>query len=48
MNNVRGKIQGSDADFRKRPVKVERAKLESLLESAHDLANDITILLSGE
>ena len=35
VNNVRGKIQGSDADFRKRPIKVERTKLESLLESAH-------------
>jgi hypothetical protein len=48
VDNVRGKIQGADAEFRKRPVKVERRKLESLLESAQNLANDITILLRGE
>lgn len=48
VDNVRGKIMGADADFRKRPVKVERSKLESLLESAQNLANDITILLNGE
>ena len=48
VDNVRGKIQGSDADFRQRTVKVRRSELENLLESAQNLANDITILLNGE
>jgi hypothetical protein len=47
-DNVRGKIHGSDDDFQKRPVKVSRSELEKLRDSAHDLANDITILLNGE
>jgi hypothetical protein len=47
-DNVRGKIHGSDADFNARPVRVNRAKLENLMQRAKDVANGLSNLLSGE
>jgi hypothetical protein len=48
VDNVRGKIQGSDMDFQKRPVKVPRRVLVHLMESAEAISNTIAGILSGE
>ena len=46
--NVRGKIHGSDADFRERPVKVSRAALQIFVQDLKGIVQKFEALLSGE
>ena len=47
-DNVRGKIQGSDADFEKRTIPVRRSTLRNFSDRLADMSIEITNILNGE